>query len=223
VKAPRPYAPVVEGSSVLREDPAPYGDTAVLQTQADEKRLNAIELCDAALKNAYADKLQLAPSLSRSLVSFQANKTRAVFRWFKYKEAFSSALVEYLLQQYRVKTGVILDPFAGIGTALFAAGGTLKGEGIELLPIGQLVIETKQLIDWRLEPSDVTAGVSIAQPGKRAGTVRYGIAYAPNGGTAAVGAQGAAVAHLGGTAQVGGGSMAYAWNGKANGSDRAHG
>ncbi|MBM4077535.1 MAG: site-specific DNA-methyltransferase, partial [Planctomycetes bacterium] len=48
-----------------------------------------------------------------------------------------------------------MDPFAGIGTALFAAGGTLKGEGIELLPIGQLVIETKQLIDWKLEPGDV--------------------------------------------------------------------
>ena len=155
VKSPSPHVAEAEGSSVLREDPSPYGDTAVLPTQVDEKRLNAIDLCDAALKNAYADKLQLAPSLNRSLVSFQANKTRAVFRWFKYKEAFSSALVEYLLQHYRVKTGVILDPFAGIGTALFAAGGTLKGEGIELLPIGQLVIETKQVIDWKLESTDV--------------------------------------------------------------------
>jgi DNA modification methylase len=155
VKTQMPYAAEVEGSSVLRKDPAPCGDSSVLQKQVDEKRLKAIDLCDAALKNAYADKLQLAPSLNRSLVSFQANKTRAVFRWFKYKEAFSSALVEYLLQQYRVKTGVILDPFAGIGTALFAAGGTLKGEGIELLPIGQIVIETRQLIDWKLEPADV--------------------------------------------------------------------
>jgi len=145
----------VEGSSVLREDPAAYGVSDVLPTQVDEKRLTAIDLCDAALKDAYADKLRVAPSLNRSLVSFQANKTRSVFRWFKYKEAFSSALVEYLLQHYRVKSGVILDPFAGIGTALFAAGGTLKGEGIELLPIGQFVIETKQLIDWKLEPTDV--------------------------------------------------------------------
>lgn len=124
-------------------------------TPVDEKWLSSIEQCDAELKKAYADKLRLAPALSRSLVSFQANKTRAVFRWFKYKEAFSSALVEYLLQHYRVTTGVILDPFAGIGTALFAAGGTLKGEGIELLPIGQRIIETKQLIDWKLEPTDV--------------------------------------------------------------------
>ena len=62
-----------------------------------------------------------------------------------------------------------------------------------------------------------TAGVSIAQPGKKAQTVRYGVAYAPNGGTAAVGAQGAAVAHLGGTADVGDGSVAYAWNGIAKG------
>ncbi len=135
----------------------PISDDAklTLGSSFDVERLNAIERCDAELKRAYADKLQLAPSLSRSLVSFQANKARAVFRWFKYKEAFSSALVEYLLQRHGVHSGVLLDPFAGVGTALFAAGGTVKGEGIELLPIGQLVIETRQLIDWKLRPSDL--------------------------------------------------------------------
>jgi DNA modification methylase len=64
-------------------------------------------------------------------------------------------MVEYLLRHYHVSTGVVLDPFAGIGTALFAAGGILRGEGIELLPIGQRVIETKQVIDWQLQPADV--------------------------------------------------------------------
>ena len=31
----------------------------------------------------------------------------------------------------------------------------MKAEGIELLPIGQIVIATKQLIDWELKDADV--------------------------------------------------------------------
>jgi DNA modification methylase len=135
-----------------------YTDVVIdLPSKVDDPQLKSIELCDTELQNLYADKLQLTPTLNRSLVSFQANKSRAMFRWFKYKEAFSSDLVEHLLHLCTVKTGVILDPFAGIGTALFAAGGKLKGEGIEVLPIGQIIIRTKQMIDWELEPSDVEA------------------------------------------------------------------
>ena len=50
----------------------------------------------------------------------------------------------------------MLDPFAGIGTALFAAGalGT-RAEGIELLPIGQRVITTRHLLEWDMRPGDI--------------------------------------------------------------------
>jgi DNA modification methylase len=104
----------------------------------------------------WRDKLRIENSLTRAMVSFQANKGKAVYRWFKYKEAFSAALVEHLLSRYRIDKGTILDPFSGIGTALFAAGcAGMKAEGIELLPIGQVVTKTKQLIDWELKDSDV--------------------------------------------------------------------
>lgn len=111
---------------------------------------------NAEFERRYSGKLLLRTGLSRSLVSFQANKERAVYRWFKYKEAFSAALVEFFLSKYAVSRGTLLDPFAGIGTALFAAGACgMRAEGIELLPIGQRVISTKQLLDTGIQAEDV--------------------------------------------------------------------
>jgi hypothetical protein len=66
------------------------------------------------LYERFADKLQTAFNLNRQLVSFQANKDEPVYRWFKYKEGFSSALVRYFLTKYSDKPGKLLDPFAGV-------------------------------------------------------------------------------------------------------------
>lgn len=124
--------------------------------QAAMKGLDRIEKLNRDAEARWAEKLQVDASLTRALVSFQANKSRAVYRWFKFKEAFSAGLVEHLLRRYRIASGIVLDPFAGSGTALFAAGGLgMRTEGIELLPIGQTIITTKQLIDWQLTDADV--------------------------------------------------------------------
>ena len=81
------------------------------------------------------------------MVSFQASKTQPIYRWFKYKEGFSSTLVEFFLDKYSKEKGKVLDPFAGTGTTLFA-GQELGWEsfGIELLPVGAFVMEARQAI-----------------------------------------------------------------------------
>lgn len=120
--------------------------------------LTAIDQLDAALAQHFNDKFVVQTALTRPLVSFQANKTRPVYRWYKYKEAFSAALVEYFLRQYHIDRGILLDPFAGSGVALFAAAALgLDAEGIELLPIGQQIIATKQLIESEFTTEDFAA------------------------------------------------------------------
>lgn len=145
----------LEEGSVKVDAPLEMLD-ANLEGKGDSEALREIEALNAQLEDRWKDKLTVANELTRSLVSFQANKSRAIYRWYKYKEAFSAGLVEHFLNRYHLSAGSLLDPFAGSGTALFAAGALgMKAEGIELLPIGQEIIETKQLIDWELGPAEV--------------------------------------------------------------------
>ncbi len=111
---------------------------------------------DRELAQRFSTKTVLQPALTRSLVSFQANKKRPLYRWYKFKEAFSAGLVEFLFSKYDVKRGSILDPFAGSGTSLFVASEMrIRADGIELLPIGQQVIKTKILAETELVASDI--------------------------------------------------------------------
>src|SRR6476619_6685404 len=100
----------------------------------------AIALTSNEQRNAllvrFEDKIKLNPALNRQLVSYQANKETPFYRWFKYREGFTSHLVQYLLDTIHPTPGQLLDPFAGSGAALFAA--TSMGwstQGIEVLPV----------------------------------------------------------------------------------------
>ncbi|OHB62735.1 MAG: modification methylase [Planctomycetes bacterium RBG_13_60_9] len=118
--------------------------------------LDRISQLNAEFEQSYESRFVLQSELTRSLVSFQANKRRPAYRWFKYKEAFSAGLIEFLLNKYGVTSGLLLDPFAGIGTAMFAASAIgIRAEGIELLPIGRAVIATKRLIEEEITPADI--------------------------------------------------------------------
>ena len=118
--------------------------------------LAEIDVFDNKLTQHFHNKIKLQPALTRQLVSFQANKHRATYRWYKYKEAFSASLIEILLSKYKITSGKVLDPFAGSGTALFAASDAgIDADGIELLPVGQQIILTRKCLEKEFTTADV--------------------------------------------------------------------
>ncbi len=127
------------------------------------------------LEARYRTLMSIDTSLTRQLVSFQANKRRGRYRWFKYKEGFSADLVEYFLGRCNVLSGKILDPFAGSGTTLFAASGhNLAAEGIELLPIGVRLIKARRLLEQEATGEDISAlkRFCVDQPWKFAASIK---------------------------------------------------
>ncbi len=109
------------------------------------------------LYQKYAHVLDVNPQLDRMLVSFQANKREPLYRWFKYKEGFSSRLVEWIIQRLAPTTGVLLDPFAGTGAALFASRDLgWDAIGIEILPVCAYAIEARKIADT-INPQEFAA------------------------------------------------------------------
>jgi len=117
--------------------------------------LTEIETLDNKLMQRFHNKIKLQPELTRQLVSFQANKPRPTYRWYKYKEAFSASLIELLLSKYGITSGKVLDPFVGSGTALFATSDAgIDADGIELLPIGQQIILARRCLEREFTKDD---------------------------------------------------------------------
>ena len=109
------------------------------------------ELTDS-LEAKFAPTMRVDEGLTRGLVSFQDNKRTPGFRWYRFKEAFSAALVHKLLDEHGITQGALLDPFAGSGTALFAAAARgMDAEGVELLPVGQDIINARRVAGNRRE------------------------------------------------------------------------
>ena len=126
------------------------------QSESTELREKIVTL-DTELTKDFKAQFVVSPFLSRKIVSFQGNKDKPAYSWYKYKEAFSAGLVEYFLCSYAGRmSGKVLDPFAGIGTTLFAASSQgISADGIELLPIGQEIIHARLLAEREMTPDDI--------------------------------------------------------------------
>ncbi|HEX5734686.1 MAG TPA: hypothetical protein VF131_17780 [Blastocatellia bacterium] len=89
------------------------------------------------------------------LSRFNGNKSKAIHRWFTYKEGFSSELLSWASGQIGLELdgmNAILDPFCGVGTSLLSAQMTYRGDhqllavGVERNPFIAFVARTK--LNW---------------------------------------------------------------------------
>lgn len=97
------------------------------------------------IENRYNSILEETDSFNRRLVSFQASKKKILHQWIKYREGFSSELVENLMDEFDLKEGdTVLDPFLGSGTtALTAKTRGINAVGMDILPNTHLTFEAK--------------------------------------------------------------------------------
>ncbi len=70
--------------------------------ESQEAHLSHIHRLDTVLEEQYASALVVDTSLTRQLVSFQANKQKPRYRWYKYKETYSVDSHEQLFQPFRL-------------------------------------------------------------------------------------------------------------------------
>jgi len=107
------------------------------------------QLCDdrerLLLENRFKHLFVRDERFNRKVVSFQGNKQQLVHRWIKYRESFSSVLVETLLEDFNLAPGgIVLDPFAGSATTLLVGKMCgINATGIEILPNCHLAWQAK--------------------------------------------------------------------------------
>lgn len=99
-----------------------------------------------ALEKKYIKITEISDEFSRQSVSYQLSKKDSLHRWLKYKEGFSSQLVNKLLDQFDVRPGeLVLDPFLGSGTtAIVCQMRGINSMGYDILPTSNIAIAAKQ-------------------------------------------------------------------------------
>ncbi len=76
--------------------------------------------------------------------NFASNKARAIHRWVPWIAGFSSDFVKSVLDDHLQQRGVVLDPFAGVGTTLVeAASAGHDVVGFEINPYATLACRVK--------------------------------------------------------------------------------
>ena len=122
-----------------------------------------------ALSARFSTRLMTSADYCRRIVSYQGNRKAPGLRWLKYKEGFSSQLVDELIE--KEKPSAVLDPFAGICTTpLIAAGHGCEATGIEIMPVGVLAGSAIAEAANGLSPDDLSAQSVALLRAVKAGT-----------------------------------------------------
>lgn len=120
------------------------------QTYRDRLRPRRRVRARKALADRYAgttvDRLDLGQTVGGHL------RTAPLYSVVPYKEAFSPAIVREVIALSGVQSGILLDPFAGVGTSLLvAAERGLAAVGVDVLPFSAFAARTllnAPTVDW---------------------------------------------------------------------------
>ena len=76
--------------------------------------------------------------------TFELSKDLPIHRWFYYKEGFAPQITQWALQHEKISSGILVDPFCGVGTSMLAAKSSgLKGYGSDVSPVPVLASKVK--------------------------------------------------------------------------------
>jgi SAM-dependent methyltransferase len=103
----------------------------------------------------------------RAFLGFRLNKAEPIFRWFRFKEAFSHRLVkEILTKEWKLPSdSLIFDPFAGCGTTLLACQQLgYPAIGVDILPIAVFAGKVKLHAEYDLDELRRTADKLRSKP-----------------------------------------------------------
>lgn len=98
------------------------------------------------IEKKYSKVLDITDTFNRQIVSHQLSKKEVIHSWLKYKEGFSSNLVNILLDEMEAKPGDwVMDPFMGSGTtALVCQMRGINSIGYDIMPISSVSIKAKE-------------------------------------------------------------------------------
>jgi len=103
----------------------------------------------------------------RPFLGFSSNKIEPVFRWFRYKEAFSQQLVkEILTNEWRLpNNSLIFDPFAGCGTTLLSCQRLgFPAIGIDIMPLAVFASKVKLHTNYEVTRLRQAIGDILTKP-----------------------------------------------------------
>ncbi len=158
------------------------------RTRAGHEEVNMVDVKEqltpdkerTRLERKYQRLISREPRLGK-VVSYVTNRKMPVLRLFKFKEAFALEFVTHFIKRFGLSfQDYVFDPFAGMGTTLFAAMlKDVRSIGVDRLPVAAFVArclprmvllapgelrETLELLRRdveRVEPADVALDVRI--------------------------------------------------------------